>query len=199
MRKPKFDRDLMPTTADTAVLLWGRPNGQLYSLATSLNEIYALRFVRDDDLVVPTGRGPVVCPCFTCSDDVRQLFYVLVGNPIFGGGLGGQMNYYHAILMITGDYAWDCQQAIYADICGQLSPAPVYDWIGCRRFEALKALRTTVSQIDYFDFRDESAPISSVYSNFSERAALKINTWFRELDTCLKSVMWAIGDTPGNN
>ena len=77
----------MPTTADTAVLLWGRPNGQLYSLATSLNEIYALRFVRDDDLVVPTGRGPVVCPCFTCSDDVRQLFYVLVGNPIFGGGL----------------------------------------------------------------------------------------------------------------
>ena len=54
----------------------------------------------------------------------------------------------------------------------------------------------TVTHTDYFDFRDESAPRSSVYSNFSERAASKINSYFKELVATLEAVIWAIGDAP---
>lgn len=198
MRKPKYDKDLMPTTADTAVLMFNRPD-ELYGLAISLNEIYGLGFVRDDDLMVSTGRGPIVCPCYTWTDDLRQLFYVLIGNPIFSGGLGGRMNYYHAILMINGDYAWDCQRKMYNDIYGNVPVPPEYDWKGQQCYSALQSLRSSVAQIDYFDFRNEAAPVSSVYANFSAKVTDRINSYFHELDICLKTIIWAIGETPDND
>jgi len=188
----------MPTTADTAVLMWNRPD-EIYGLAISLNSIYGLNLVRDDDLVVGTGRGPIVCPCFTYSDNVRQVFYVLIGNPIFSGGLGGRMNFYHAILMINGDYAWEVQREIYNDICGIVALPSEYDWKGLQKYDAIGNLKASVAQIDYFDFRDEEAPVSSVYANFSEKAAERINSYFHELDTCLKSIILAIGNTPDNS
>lgn len=198
MRKPIYDKDLMPTTADTAVLMWSHPD-ELYRLAVGLNEVYGLNFVRDDDLIVGSGRGPIVCPCFTYTDNMRQLFYVLIGNPIFSGGLGGRMNYYSAILMLTGDYAWDCQRVIYNDIVGTVEIPPKYDWKGTQKYQALQALRSSVAQIDYFDFRDEGRPVSSVYANFSEKAAQRVGNYFRELDICLKNLILAVGETPDND
>ena len=198
MRKPRYDKELMPTTADTAVLMWNRPH-ELYGLAVSLNGVYGLNLVRDDDLTVITGRGPVKCPCYTYTDNTRQLFYVLIGNPVFSGGLGGRMNYYNAILMITGDYAWDCQSEIYSQVSGTVTVPPEFDWKATMRYEQLRELRSTVTQIDYFDFRDELSPISSVYAGFSENTANKISGYFRELDTCLQAIIAAVGDTPDND
>ena len=198
MRKPKYDKELMPTTADTAVLMFNRPD-ELYGLAISLNEIYDLNLVRDDDLIVSTGRGPIDCPCFTYTDNLRQIFYVLIGNPIFSGGLGGRMNYYHAILMINGDFAWDCQRKMYNDIYSNVPVPPEYDWKGQQSYSALQSLRSSVAQIDYFDFRNEDAPVSSVYANFSAKVTDRINSYLHELDICLKTIIWAIGETPDND
>ena len=193
MRKPKYDKDMMPEPSDTAVLMWGM-TAEMYNMAIGLNRIYELNLTRDDDLMVNT----VVCPCFTYTDDIRQLFYVLIGNPRFSGGLGGRMNYYDAILMIIGDDAWNMQQKIYGDYSG-MRPLPDYfDWQGQALYEALRESMATVTHTDYFDFRDETAPKSSVYANFSEKVSSKISGYFKELEACLKAIIWAIGDTPDN-
>lgn len=193
MRKPKYDKDLMPEPSDTAVLVWAM-SAEPYSMAMGLNEIYGLNLTRDDDLMVNTSLQTVVCPCFTFTDDIRQMFYVLIGNPILSGGLGGRMNNYNAILMINGDNAWDMQQRMYGDFCGMRPKPEEFDWRECQRYETLRNMAASVIQTDYFDLRDETAPRSSVYSNFSERATSKINTYFKELEICLESVMLAIGD-----
>lgn len=198
MRKPKYDKDLMPTTDDTAVLMWNHPD-ELYRLAIGLNSVYGLNLVRDDDLMVCTAHSSIVCPCFTYCDNMRQLFYVLVGNPVFSGGLGGRMNYYSAILMMTGDYAWNCQREIYNDIYGTIPIPPDYDWNATQKYAALQSLRSSVAQVDYFDFRDISKPLSSVYAGFSERALSKVDNYFREIDTCLKNLILAVGNSPDND
>ncbi|MBO4588391.1 MAG: hypothetical protein J5711_05765 [Bacteroidales bacterium] len=195
MRKPVYDKDLVPEPSDTAVVMWGM-SSETYTLAAGLNEVYGLNLTRDDDLMVNSSLQTVVCPCFTYTDAIRQMFYVLLGNPIFSGGLGGRMNYYNAILLINGDGAWDMQQRIYGDFYGMRPLPDPFDWRECERYEALRGIMGSVTHTDYFDFRDESAPRSSVYSNFSERAASKINSYFKELVTCLESVIWAIGDAP---
>ena len=183
----------MPEPKDTAVLMWGM-SSELYSLAIGLNNIYDLSFTRDDDLRVITNLRTVECPCFTYTDDVRQLFYVLIGNPIFSGGLGGRMNYYNAILMINGEGAWDMQQQIYGDFFGMRPLPDPFDWKEQRLFEVLRDTMSTITHTDYFDFRNEDAPRSSVYANFSEKASSKISGYFKELATCLEAVIWSIGD-----
>ena len=69
-----------------------------------------------------------------------------------------------------------------------------YDWQEQRLFEVLKETISTVTHTDYFDFRDETNPRSSVYASFSEKASSKISGYFKELATCLEAVIWSIGD-----
>lgn len=193
MRTPKYDKDLMPTTADTAVLMWDTREA-FYVFAMKLSKIYDIAFVRDDDLVVNTGSRLVMCPCYSYGDSVRQLFYVLIENPIFSGGLGGQVNHYTTLLLINGQNAWDRQQEIYQDFTNTLNVPNDVDWYAREKYGHLSELRAQVVQTDYFDFRDELSPQSSVYAHFSQRVSNRIPKYFEDMEDCLKSVIWSLTD-----
>lgn len=194
MKKPHYDQDLYPMPDDSAVLTWNT-SYDAGSFVFALNRLYNFKFERDKDLNVNLIGRHITCPCFTYTDSARQLFFVLIVNPKFAGGFGGQANYFDFILIINGRDAWDIQSSIFSDFTAPLPDPDPFDWDSIPRNDTLLRLRNQIIQTDYFDFRDPDNPNSSIYNNFPTQTANKISKYFTEISDTLMTILTAIGES----
>lgn len=197
MNKPRYEEDeeLMPSTDDTAIVTWASPM-DICSFVHHLNRAYNLDLQRDDDLGVLDKGRLSVCPCFTYSDLGKQLFYILVQNPKLVASLGGTIDNYDIILFIHGRDAWDYQQSMFSDFDGELSAPNPIDWLGVDKYRHLKIMRDEVMRVDYFDFRNQDEPVSSVFEGMLNTNTSSMSKYFDGIKDSLVSILWAIDDAP---
>lgn len=164
-RHQKLISELSMSLADCAIIALGT-SFVSYDFASSLNHLYHLHLVRDEDIAfsVDPHLTPANCPLFIYYDESSRLFHILVDlsqsskNDCFG--------IYDKFLILMGDQASRRIESLYNDFTEfahrMVDP---YDILAQQHDDLRMKLVRGILNVDFFDFRQS---INSRLPNLSD-------------------------------